>query len=82
MHSWITDYITWRERKVVVNADKSQNISVKSCRSIEGISAHPLVFLIYVDGLTRLPLLVGGHIVLYADDLLLFHAIQNQEDYH
>ncbi len=38
--------------------------------------------MIYVDGLARLPLSAGGQSVLYADDLLLFRHIRNQEDYH
>ena len=42
----------------------------------------PLLFLIYIDDLAQLPLLDGGQVVLYADDLLLFRPIQSQEDYH
>ncbi len=48
----------------------------------QGSVLGPLLFLIYVDGLARLPLLADGQVVLYADDLLLFRPIRNQEDYH
>jgi len=42
----------------------------------------PLLFLIYIDDLARLPLLDGGQTVLYAEDLLLFCPTKIQEDYH
>ena len=40
----------------------------------------PLLFLIYIDDLTYLPISNGSHSVLYADDLLLFRPLKGRED--
>ena len=40
----------------------------------------PLLFLIYINDLTYLPISNGSHSVLYADDLLLFHPLKGRED--
>ena len=79
--AWITDYLTCREQKVVVSGEESQNTNVLSGVP-QGSVQGPLLFLIYIDDLARLPLLDGGQTVLYADDLLLFRPIKIQEDYH
>ena len=41
----------------------------------------PLLFLIYVDDITRVPLSEGTKLVLYADDMLLYRKIDHTEDY-
>ena len=80
--SWITDYLTCREQKVVVNGKESQ-AHTRVVRSTAGVSSGPITLSnIYWRSGSQLPLLDGGQVVLYADDLLLFHPIQSQEDYH
>ena len=68
-------------QKVVVNGEQSQYMPVRSGGLHAGISAQSIA-LFDSCRCARLPRFIGGHTVLYEDDLLLFHAIQNQEDYH
>ena len=41
-----------------------------------------VLFLIYINGLTQIPLNNGTHLLLYADDILIYRRIQTQMDYH
>ena len=62
-----------------------QNLSTQLCcqENHRGqFWAHYCFEFTSIDDLARLPLLDGGQVVLYADDLLLFHPIKSQEDYH
>ena len=48
----------------------------------QGSVRGPLLFLVYVDGLAKHTLSDGSHMVLCADDLLLFRPIRGNEDFH
>ena len=47
----------------------------------QGSVLDPLLFIIYLDGITKIPLHDGSCLLLYADDILLYRRIQHQEDY-
>ena len=77
--AWIGDYLTGREQRVTVNGSTSQ-YSVVPSGIPQGSVLGPLLFLIYVDDLARIPLSASSEAVLYADDLLLFRPIHVIED--
>ena len=41
----------------------------------------PLLFLIYIDGVTSVPLSVGSQLTVYADGILLYRPISCQRDF-
>ena len=47
----------------------------------QGSVLGPLLFLVYIDGVTDLPLSEACQLVLYADDILLYRPIKCQSDY-
>jgi len=47
----------------------------------QGSVLGPLLFCIYIDGVTKVPLSMGSKLVLYADDMLLYRKIDCPEDY-
>ncbi len=47
----------------------------------QGSLLGPLLFLIYVNDINGVGLSEGSKLVLYADDILLYRAIQSPEDY-
>ena len=77
--TWIGDYLTGREQRVTVSGSTSQ-YSVFLSGVPQGSVLCPLLFLIYVDDLARIPLSASSEAVLYADDLLLFRPIHGMED--
>ena len=48
----------------------------------QGSVLGPLLFLIYIDGVTRIPLSEGSKLVLYADDMLLFRRNSSPVDFN
>ena len=77
---WIRNYLTNRHQKVVIGGEESKAISVTSGVP-QGSVLGPLLFLIYIDDVTRVPLSDGTKLVLYADDMLLYREIVCPEDY-
>ena len=66
---------------IVVNGECSTTSNVISGVP-QGSVLGPLLFIIYMDGLTQLPLKEGSHLLLFADDILLFCTIKSQAVYY
>ena len=77
--SWISSYLYNRKQQVGVSGVNSDPVSVIS-GVLQGSVLGLLLFLIYVDGLTSIPL-NGGSLVIFADDLLLHKFIYGTEDF-
>ena len=73
---WIEEWLRARSSVVAVNSSVSRNFQVTSGVP-QGSVLGPLLFLIYVDDITRE---IKSDIRLYADDTLLCHNIENDND--
>ena len=81
---WLCSYLTNRQQKVVVGGEESGTMSVIS-GGPQGLILGPLLFLIYIYGVTGIPLSEGSKVVVYADDMLIssieyFNILQNDVD--
>jgi len=76
---WLSDYLCQRSQCVAVNGEISTSSKVISGVP-QGSVLGPLLFLIYINGISEVEL-HNGTIILYADDILLYRRIQSQADY-
>ncbi len=77
--TWIHNYLVERQQSVVVNGVSSEPTGVGSGVP-QGSIVGQLLFLIYVDNITKVNLSSGSRLVLYADDILLYRPISSLED--
>ena len=71
------DYLKGREMRTVVKDEKSEWSEVK-CRIPQGSVLAPIMFLIYVNDMTKG---VSSYISLFADDAKLLRKIGNHKDF-
>ena len=74
----IYSYLTERNQFVVVNGSQSTQVRVSSGVP-QGSVLGPLLFLIYINGITCAN--IDGQVSIYADDIALYKVIQSPLDY-
>ena len=79
--NWFYEYLCQRLQRVVVKGESSISSHVISGVP-QGSVLGPLLFLIYINEITQIPLNNGTHLLLYADDILLYRRINNDSDYY
>ena len=72
--SWLCSYLSGRQQYMMVNGEHSERCHVLS-RVPQGSVLGPLLFLIYINSLTFIPLSDSTRLILYADDLLIYKPI-------
>ena len=77
---WIVSYLCERTQSVCINGSSSEPLSVVSGVP-QGSVLGPLLFLIYTDDVSQI-ILSNDSLLLYADDIVLYHPIYCQEDYN
>ena len=77
---WVADYLTSRSQCVVVEGDNSDVTQVLSGVP-QGSVLGPLLFLIYIDEISSIPLSSGSSRVIYADDVCIYRPISSCSDF-
>jgi hypothetical protein len=77
---WICSYLTHRSQGVVVDGVESSEVHAVSGVP-QGLVLGPLLFKMYINGITDLKLTTGCKLVLYADDIIVYKPIKKHEDY-
>ena len=75
---WVTQWLTSRTQRVVVDGEVSEHVHVKSGVP-QGTVLGPLMFLIYINDIAD-NISSETHIRLFADDCVLYRPIQSSND--
>ena len=76
---WISDYLSNRSQKVVLDGTCSNSAQVTSGVP-QGSILGPLLFNIFMNSISSLPLSSNSSLILYADDILLSKPINTDKD--
>ena len=78
--AWLTDYLTNRMQQVVIDGVSSHRVAVTSGVP-QGSVLGPLLFSLYINSITEVPLSPPSRRALYADDALLYRPISHPNDF-
>lgn len=73
---WLTDFVTDRKQKVIINGSTSNMESVRSGIP-QGSVLGPSLFVIFINDL---PDIVNTYVKIFADDTKIFNAIKSNDD--
>lgn len=76
---WLTDYLQNKHQRVALDEESSSLVLVSSGVP-QGSILGPLLFIIFMNSISDLPLSSGVKLVLYADDILLYKPIDSPND--
>ena len=77
IHSWLTSFLTKRKKRVVLEGEKSSEVTVDSGVP-QGTVLGPILFVCHINDL---PDVVKSQVRLFADDCLLYRPINSQKDH-
>ena len=75
-HTWVSNFLTRRKQRVVVDGDHSQWVPVRSGVP-QGTVLGPLLFLAYINDL---PNNISSEVRLFADDCVMYRPIHDNSD--
>ena len=78
--TWLHNYLCNRQQAVIVDGDESESCSVLSGVP-QGSVLGPVLFLVYINDLTRVIVHPSSIVNMFADDVLLYHSISCSDDY-
>ena len=79
MLSWINSFLTGRVQRVTLNNVYSEWSSVVSGVP-QGSVLGPVLFLLLVGYVNDISSIVNSHLLLFADDIKLYHSIKSEND--
>jgi len=77
--NWFKDYLAGRKQRVVLDGIASDFAPVTSGVP-QGSILGPLLFNIFMNSISKLPLSPTAKLILYADDILLFRPVDDKTD--
>lgn len=79
LHQWFANYLSGRHQRVVLDGFSSTYKPVTSGVP-QGSILGPLLYIIFMNSISHIPLSSGSKLILYADDILLYKPIDSAED--